>query len=81
MKVKMIYFAQLREAAGMEEQVVELEHPVTIDEFVRDILNRPAFKRYKGLPFLYAMNGEFARPEERIEDGATLAILPPVAGG
>lgn len=81
MKIKVMYFAQLREAAGMSEQTVELERPVTIGEFVRDFLDQPVFKKYKGLPFLYAINGELARLDERIVDGATLAILPPVAGG
>lgn len=81
MKIKLIYFAQLKETAGMSEQVMELECSVTMGEFVRDFLDQPVFKKYKGLPFLYAINGEFARPEDRIEEGATLAILPPVAGG
>ena len=81
MKIKVLYFAQLREAAGMSEQVMELEHPLTVGEFAREFLNQPVFQKLKGLPFLYALNGEFTGPEERIENGATLAILPPVAGG
>lgn len=81
MKIKIMYFAQLAEAAGMDEQEVELEHPVTIREFTQDFLNQPVFQKYRRLPFLYAVNDEFVRPETRIEDGVTLAILPPVAGG
>ena len=81
MKIKVMFFAQLAEVAGMDEKEVELEHSVTIREFTQDFLNQPVFQKYKRLPFLYAINEEFARPETRIEDGATLAILPPVAGG
>ena len=81
MKIKILYFAQLREAAGMSEQTMELEHPVTIAEFVRDFLDQPVFQKYQGLPFLYAINGEFAGRGEQLEEGSTLAILPPVAGG
>lgn len=81
MKIKVMYFAQLAEAAGMDEQEVELEHPVTIREFIEDLLNQPIFQKYRQFPFLYAVNEEFAKPETRIEDGITLAILPPVAGG
>ena len=81
MKIKLLYFAQLREAAGVSEQTVEVARPVTIGEFVRDFLDQPVFEKCKGLPFLYALNGEFARPEQQIEDQATLVILPPAAGG
>lgn len=81
MKIKLLYFAQLREAAGVSEETVEFARPVTIGEFVRGILDQPAFEKCKGLPFLFALNGEFARPEQQIEDQATLVILPPVAGG
>jgi len=81
MKIKVMYFAQLAEAAGVSEQEVELNRSVTISEFIEDFLSRPVFQKCRQLPFLYAVNEEFAKPETRIEDGITLAILPPVAGG
>lgn len=81
MKVKILYFAQLRDATGVGEQTVELDRPVSIKDFIRDFLQQPIFEKYKDLPFLYAINGEFAKPEQLIEERATLAILPPVAGG
>lgn len=81
MKIKVMYFAQLAEAAGTDEQEVELKQPVTIHEFAQNLLSQPIFQKYRQLPFLYAVNEEFAKPETRIEDGIRLAILPPVAGG
>lgn len=81
MKIKLLYFAQLKDSAGVVEQTIEANGPVTIRDFMKDFLNRPVFEKVKDLNFLYAMNGEFAKPEQLIEDQATLAILPPVAGG
>lgn len=81
MQVKLLYFAQLREAAKMSEQMIVLERPVSVAEFVRGVLSRPEFAACRELPFRYAMNDEFVGPEQWVEDKAVLAILPPVAGG
>ena len=81
MQVKLLYFAQLREAAKMSEQMVTLEQPVRVAEFVRGILAKPEFEACRALPFRYAMDDEFVGPDQWVEDKAVLAILPPVAGG
>lgn len=81
MQVKLLFFAQLREAAKMSEQVIALEHPVRVGEFVRGVLASPEFEACRGLPLRYAMNDDFVGPDQWIEDKAVLALLPPVAGG
>lgn len=81
MKVKMLFFAQLREAAGVSEQEVNLAHPIAIGEFVKNILDQPRFSAYKDLPFRYAMNDEFVEAGKIVEAHATIAMIPPVAGG
>ncbi|OGX07594.1 MAG: hypothetical protein A2Z88_08330 [Omnitrophica WOR_2 bacterium GWA2_47_8] len=81
MKIKLLYFAQLKDAAGVDEQTLEVNGPVTVREFMKVVLNRPMFEKFKNSSFLYAINGEFAKPEQLIENQATFAILPPVAGG
>ncbi len=81
MKVKILFFAQLREAAGVSEQMVDLAHPIAIGEFVKDFLDQPRFRAYKDLPFRYAMNDEFVSADKLIGDHATVAMIPPVAGG
>ena len=81
MKIKMLFFAQLREAAGVSEQIVDLAHPIAIGKFVNNFLGQPRFAAYKDLPFRYAMNDEFVTAEKIIEDQATIAMIPPVAGG
>lgn len=81
MQVKLLYFAQLRQAAKMSEQMIDLERPVSVGEFVRGVLARPEFEACRELPLRYAMNDEFVGPEQWVEDKAVLAILPPVAGG
>ncbi len=81
MKITMLFFAQLREAAGVSEQMVDLAHPITIGKFVKDFLDQPRFTAYRDLPFRYAMNDEFVDAGKMVEDHATIAMIPPVAGG
>lgn len=81
MKIRLLYFAQLREAAKRSEQEIVLEHPVTVGEFARGVLARPEFEACRGLPLRYAMNDDFVGPDQWIEDKAVLAFLPPAAGG
>lgn len=80
-RVKILYFAQLREAAGCGEETVELKQPMAVGVFVKDILNQPKFKASLDLRFRYAINDEFVDEETLIEKDATVAIIPPVAGG
>ncbi len=81
MQVRLLYFAQMKEAAQADEETLTVEVPVTVGELVLKILDQPKFKKLKGLPFRYAMNDEFVASEQAIEDRAVIAILPPVAGG
>lgn len=81
MQMKILYFAQLKEAAGADEETLVVQGPTTVGEVVRKILDRPLFEKIRGLPLRYALNDEFVSLEQPIEEQAVIAILPPVAGG
>lgn len=81
MRVKLLYFAQLREAANAEEQTLVLERSMTVGDLAREVMSRPEFEKFQGLRLRYALNDEFVGPEQWVEDGGVLAMLPPVAGG
>jgi molybdopterin converting factor small subunit len=81
MQIKLLFFAQMREAAGAGERTVVVESPITVGECVRGVLAQPEFTKVRDLPFRYAINDEFVGSEQAVEDGSVLAILPPVAGG
>ena len=81
-KVKVLYFAALRDLAGRSEEVLSL--PMEVDTV--EALGRHLAKQVPGLaerlPHVrMARNEEFARPEDRLADGDTIALIPPVAGG
>jgi molybdopterin converting factor small subunit len=80
-KIKVLYFAQLRDAAQAGERSVEVTAPVTAGSFASDHLALPEFTHCRGLKIRYAVNDEFVSPDHLISAPCTLALLPPVAGG
>lgn len=82
MKVTLKLFAQLMEylpdEAEGHEYVMEFDHPVSAHEIIDQV----------GVPRIHChlvlQDGVYIQPEDRdkpLNDGAALAIWPPVAGG
>jgi len=81
MRVRILLFARLREAAG----AAELEREAPAGATVRTVWSRlvaefPAIGRYEST-ISSAVNAEFARMETALADGDEVAFLPPVSGG
>lgn len=81
MKIKVLFFAQLREAFGRGETVLDAKEGSTVGEVVRSLFSDSKLCRLKGIPLLYSRNENFAKGNEKLSDHDTLALLPPVAGG
>lgn len=80
--ITLLYFAALRELARRPEERLALPPEVRC---VRDLpafleKHQPAFAGRLGQVRI-ARNECFAEPDEVIEEGDTLALIPPVAGG
>ena len=82
MRVRVLYFAALRDLAGLAEETLDLPADVrTVAEFATWVERaRPALEGRMG-SVRVARNEAFARPEERLSMGDVLALIPPVAGG
>ena len=81
MRVRVLYFSQLRELFGMEEQTIDLERGATVGQVISEILSHEECLRFQNLPLRYAVNENFEDPTKILEDEDTLAILMPMAGG
>jgi molybdopterin converting factor subunit 1 len=80
LRVKVLYFASLRELFGKSEETVTLP-PSTVGELLSLLGARvPAFAERRSFVRV-ARNEEFAGEGERLADGDVVALLPPVAGG
>ncbi len=79
MKVKVRYFAVLRDRAGVSDEVFETG-PTTVRQLVDELIS----KRTLGLdsPLIRAaVNGRFAGDGEQLKEGDEVVLIPPVAGG
>lgn len=81
MIIKILFFAQLKEAFRTSERTMEVQQGRTVGEYVQSLLMEPGALHLKGLPMRYAVNEDFVDKNQVLKDGDTLALLPPVAGG
>lgn len=81
MRIKVLFFAQLKDAFGTGERTLEIREGVTVGETVRVLFKEAGASRLKELPMLYSINEDFADENRELKDNDTLALLPPVAGG
>lgn len=84
MKVHVLYFASLREAAGVASEGIMLPHHVDTVAALRAYLacrggNWSAFD--PEFAVRAAVNQEMAQPLHRLNEGDEVAFFPPVTGG
>ena len=81
MKVKLLYFAILRDIAGKSEDVLDLpEGTRAADVWSRLRALHRELAGYERPP-LTAVNESYVPADELLRDGDEVAFIPPVAGG
>lgn len=81
MRVKILFFATLRDRAGTKSAEIELPDQITIKE-----LKQRVAQEFPGLEpsmpnVLVAVNREYAFDDAVLPEGAEVAMFPPVSGG
>ena len=81
MRVRVLYFAGVRDVVGRDEETCELPREIaTVADFARWIgAERALGERMTSVRI--ARNERFAEPSEGLAEGDVLALIPPVAGG
>jgi molybdopterin converting factor subunit 1 len=81
MKVKILLFASFREAVGASQSSVEVEPDAKVSHVWDKLVElHPRLAPHRGTA-AYAINGTYAKPDERVREGDEIAFLPPVSGG
>ncbi len=85
MKVRLLYFARLREAFGTGQEAAELPAGVaTLGDLLDWLRARGgvwAEQLAPGRAYRTAVNQDMAGPEVRLQEDDEVAIFPPVTGG
>jgi molybdopterin synthase sulfur carrier subunit len=80
--ITLLYFAGARDVAGVGEERVRVPpHVRTVAELGAWIAERHPALAPRMTSVRIARNERFAAPEERVEEGDVIALIPPVAGG
>lgn len=85
MKLRMLYFARLREVFGLGQETLEL--PAEVDtlagllDWLRARGGLWAEELAEGRAFRLAVNQDIATPDAALVDDDEVAIFPPVTGG
>lgn len=78
MSVTVLYFAVLREAAGLSEEQLDL--PESLSALYADLRERHGFSHGQS-QLRVACNGVFCDWQRLPVDGDVIAFIPPVSGG
>jgi molybdopterin converting factor subunit 1 len=80
-RVKLVYFGQARDAAGMREETFTLPDRSSVDLLLTKTSEaHEKIDRIKGMMKI-AVNEELVDRSQVLRDGDVVALLPPVAGG
>lgn len=80
MKIKIKYFAGLREKAGKSQEVLELNSPVGLNELYGRLSVQYGFPLGPE-EIKYAVNNEYVDSGTDLMENDVVAFIPPVAGG
>lgn len=78
MSVTVLYFASLRDAAGMDSE--QLARPDSLAALYDELRARHGFALGRER-LRVAVNGNFVAWDGPVADGAEIAFIPPVSGG
>lgn len=81
MKIKVLFFAQLREAFQEQERVMDVSQGTTADGLVQLILKNSQGKNISSLPIRCAVNESFVEPDYQLKDQDVVSLITPFAGG
>ncbi len=81
MKVKVKFFAILRERAGTGEMTKEIQEGSTVQELWESLrVDYPGLAP-AGVRLLYAVNQNYVRSDHVLREQDEVAFIPPVSGG
>lgn len=80
-KVRLLFFAVLRDIAGGDERELALDEGTTAREVWESLRRSYAKLADYAQPPMVAINESYAAPDAILRDGDELAFIPPVAGG
>ena len=81
MKVRVLFFAQLKDAFGEDERIVEIQEGITANQLGQLLVSGLNGCGWLSLSLRYAVNEAFVDGAKELRQDDVLALIPPVGGG
>ena len=81
MQVTVLYFATLRDRAGVRQETIDLPEPASISHLKSQLAEHHPGLSVPLETVLVAVNRDFAPEDQPLSDGDEVAFFPPVSGG
>ena len=81
MKIRVQFYAQLRDLTGSHEQDVDLAEGSTVGDLLEKIYAQTLALRAHDRSILIGAGVEFVDRNYKLKSGEEIAIMPPVQGG
>ena len=81
MTIRVLFFAQLREAAGGSSIFMQMPEGASVRDLVRRLSADRAELKLDELPLVFAVNESFEPAETALRNDDTVALMIPVSGG
>ena len=80
MRVKVRYFASIRDRIGQDQETVETSSGTTLGALYDELkATHEVLGEWNRV--LLAVNGEYMEPNQSLSEGDVVAVFPPVSGG
>lgn len=81
MTVRVLYFARVREALGLDSEDVEVTDGATVQDVLESLVSRHDIVRVLLPALRTGVNDRYAARDTTLRDGDEIALLSPVSGG
>lgn len=81
MKIRVRYFASIREWTGLREEEFDLTEGLTANDLRLEVQKRHGRLEMQEGSILVAVNGSFVESSRVLKQGDEVALFPPVSGG
>lgn len=80
-RVRVLYFAGARDAAGKQSELLEIDGQPTVEGVLGQLVSLHPALRALTRSLRLSVNQEVVEAGTRVKDGDEVGVLPPVAGG
>ena len=81
MKIKVLFFAQLKEIFGEPCRFVEVPEGSCVGEVAERLVKECAEPTLKEIPLIFAVNENFESRDRKLKDRDQMALMTPMSGG